>query len=111
MQMQGPAAELVGLSKSDLIACAGAPIRDSQATDREYLHYRVRSNTAGNVLALGDPRIPTPVVAWSGQSYNLLVVIKDGVVEQAMLSASSEAASHARTLRSVLSKCASTDKP
>jgi hypothetical protein len=71
--------ELVGMSKKDLLLCAGVPIRQQQADDLEFLTYGAGGDSTAVTVATSQK---TSVSKSAHRYCEATFVLKDGVVQR-----------------------------
>jgi hypothetical protein len=76
---------LIGLSKTALLACAGAPWRTGTHEGREYVIYLNGEPRAADVSAPGGMTAPAPALAERPRYCRVTFVVKEGVVEKITL--------------------------
>jgi hypothetical protein len=73
--------ELLGMSKKELLSCAGTPHRQDRVEDWEYLTYVGGGNSNGDASAVQTPPSTAPGPRASNQPYcEATFLVKDGVV-------------------------------
>ena len=75
--------ELVGMSKIELLSCAGVPVRQERMDNLEFLTYSVDADGVGAAVATSSS--PSTAIATGKRTYfycDVTFVLKDGVVQK-----------------------------
>ena len=75
--------ELVGMSKIELLSCAGVPVRQERMDNLEFLTYSVDEDGVGAAVATSTS--PSTAIATGKRTYlycDVTFVLKDGVVQK-----------------------------
>jgi hypothetical protein len=75
--------ELVGMSKKDLLLCAGAPLREERAEDLEFLTFAGGGDSVGSAVATSTSPNTAMAVSKSAHRYcEATFVLKNGMVQK-----------------------------
>jgi hypothetical protein len=75
--------ELVGMSKKDLLLCAGVPLRQERVEDLEFLTFAGGGDSIGSAVASSTSLNTATVVGKSARRYcEATFVLKDGLVQK-----------------------------
>jgi hypothetical protein len=75
--------ELVGMTKKDVLSCAGVPIRQERADDLEFLTYSGGGDSVG--VAVATSTSPSTAIATSKRTHRYCeatFILKDGIVQK-----------------------------
>jgi hypothetical protein len=75
--------ELVGMTKKDLLYCAGVPIRQERADDLEFLTYSGGGDSVG--MAVATSTSPSTAIATGKRTRRYCeatIILKDGIVQK-----------------------------
>lgn len=75
--------ELVGMSKKELLSCAGVPVRQERVDDLEFLTYSGGGDSVGAAVATSTS--PSTAIATGKRTHRyceVTFVLKDGVVQK-----------------------------
>ncbi len=75
--------ELIGMSKKDLLLCAGVPLRQERAEDLEFLTFAGGGDSVGSAVATGTSPNTAIAVGKSAHRYcEATFVLKNGAVQK-----------------------------
>jgi hypothetical protein len=75
--------ELIGMSKKDLLLCAGVPLRQERVDDLEFLTYAGGGDSVGGAVATSTSSKTAFAVGKSAHRYcEATFVLKDGTVQK-----------------------------
>ena len=75
--------ELVGMSKKDLLLCAGVPLRQERVEDLEFLSFAGGGDLVGSTFATGTSPSSAVAVGKSTHRYcEATFVLKNGIVQK-----------------------------
>jgi hypothetical protein len=75
--------EMIGMSKKDLLLCAGVPVREAHAEDLEFLSYSAGGDSVGGGVAVATSPNTAVAVGSSHRRYcEATFALKDGIVQK-----------------------------
>jgi hypothetical protein len=75
-------AELVGMPKAELFACAGVPIRSATANDTEFLTYAGGGDATSAAVGTGANGMGTAVMSSQHRYCEVTFALRNGVIEK-----------------------------
>lgn len=75
--------ELIGMSKKDLLSCAGVPLRQDHADDLEFLSFAGGGDSVGTAVATSTSSTTAVAVGKSAHRYcEATFVLQNGIVQK-----------------------------